>query len=166
MKKAFTLIELIIAIVIIGVLSAVAIPKFGGMVDNSKISAEIATANSVQTIVNSAHSEWIINDCNFTWGNKKSRDDLNSYGYPKNLGDGDEKNVSLNWILNDSNYAKFIRVSGNNDDEVQYFEGPASNEDDNGVDKDKQDKPDIGDCWEYNSTAGTFLLIENGSNCK
>jgi len=44
MKKAFTLIELIFAIVIIGVLAAVAVPQFSGLSDNSKIASELSTA--------------------------------------------------------------------------------------------------------------------------
>ncbi|RUM64395.1 MAG: prepilin-type cleavage/methylation domain-containing protein, partial [Sulfurimonas sp.] len=47
-SRAFTLIELIFAIVIIGVLTSVAIPKFSGLNDNAKISAELSTAASVQ----------------------------------------------------------------------------------------------------------------------
>lgn len=65
----FTLVELIFIIVIIGVLSAVAIPKFKSLTDNAKISSELATASSVQSALDAVHGEWITNTCDFNWGN-------------------------------------------------------------------------------------------------
>ena len=41
MKKKFTLIELIIVIVVIGILAAMALPKFNGVVRNARLSAMI-----------------------------------------------------------------------------------------------------------------------------
>ncbi|PHQ89244.1 MAG: hypothetical protein COB42_07285 [Sulfurimonas sp.] len=69
MKNAFTMIELIFVIVILGILSAVAIPKFG----NTKNQADIAQAKSTiasirsgivserQTRLITGDSDWITN---------------------------------------------------------------------------------------------------------
>lgn len=47
MKKAFTMVELIFVIVIIGILAAVAIPKLVGTRDDAKISTEMANLSQV-----------------------------------------------------------------------------------------------------------------------
>jgi len=48
MKKAFTIIELIFVIVIIGILAAVAMPKLTGIFDQAKISKIVAYAGTLQ----------------------------------------------------------------------------------------------------------------------
>ena len=148
MQKAFTLIELIFVILIIGVLTAVAVPKFSGLTDNAKISAELSTAASVQVALDSCHGEWIINEGSFTCGGSISSDDLNSDGYPTSLGDSDTS--PLNKILKNADSIKWSKSSSN-------YYGPASNPS-KGTTNCKEAKPCIGKYWEYNSTAGTFTL--------
>ena len=46
-RKAFTLLELIVVIVILGILAALAIPTFASVIKKSKISTAVAAAESV-----------------------------------------------------------------------------------------------------------------------
>jgi len=153
MTKAFTLIELIFAIVIIGVLAAVAVPKFSGLSDNSKIAAELATASSVQVALDSCHGEWIINEGTFTCGGSIESDDTEYFdsttGYPKKLGSTND--TPLDKILKNAAGVGWSK-SG-----TQY-RGPASHTT-KGASSCKDNKPCIGRYWEYSETEGTFTLI-------
>ena len=48
-KNGFTLIELVIIMVILGVLAAVAIPRIGNTIDSSEVSAEEAVIGSIRS---------------------------------------------------------------------------------------------------------------------
>ena len=144
-RSAFTLIELIFVIVIIGVLASFAIPKFSGLSDNAKISAELSTAASVQVVLDACHGEWIINEGDFTCGVSILSTALNSDGYPVSLGSATNP---LNAIL--KNAPTDWSVSGNN------YTGPASGT--NGASTCKAGKPCIGRNWVYDNQQGTFTL--------
>jgi len=81
--RAFTLIELIFVIVIIGILSAVAIPKFANLTTHAKDAAVKSTISSVQSGIENIHGQWIVNE-DFTWEHE-----LNDEGYPTKLDDGE-----------------------------------------------------------------------------
>ncbi len=153
-SNGFTLIELIFVIVIIGVLTSVAVPKFKNLTDNSRIASELATASSVQSAIEATHGDWITNSCEFTWGNAQNSSLLNANGYP----DADDMGDA-------SNPFKYILKNADNGDWSSYacgantcYKGPATNG--KTKNRDLAHKPEGNDYWEYNATAGTFKLIE------
>lgn len=151
-SKAFTLLELILAIVIIGVLASVAIPKFRGLGDNAKISAELSTAASVQVALDACQGEWIINEGSFTCGASIPSSDLDAVsGYPAADQLGSSEDNPLNRLLknNPTGWAR----NGNN------FTGPASTSTANVTCK--PNKPCKERHWEYNDVNGTFTLADN-----
>ena len=153
MKKAFTLIELIFVIVIIGVLASVAIPKFSGLSDNSKIAAELSTAASVQVAIDSCNGEWIINEGAFICGKDiDGETELTDEGFPTNSSLTDTN--ALDRILKNADGIGWT-VSNTNE-----YRGPASN-DEKGVTKCKPNKPCTSKHWDYNETAGTFTLVDD-----
>lgn len=176
--KAFTLIELIFVIVIIGILSVVAIPKFRHLTAHAKTSAELATMSSVATALDNANGEWAINEGSFTWGNNQPSSKLNANGYPDTLNTGN--NVFGKVIKgNDTKYTKQYSTPS-----FSIFTGPASNPQ-NGANYSSNEpnhKPDKNDFWiyDFNKTkctvsctdcnqktlhVGDFALIDvNGSN--
>jgi len=183
--NAFTMVELIFVIVIIGVLASVAIPKLSGVTDSAKKSAEIATISAVATAIESANGEWSINEGDFTWGNRQSSSNLNSQGYPSIL----SKNENVFGAVLKGKNSKFNKQTDLNTSNYNatVFTGPASNPisgisftSQSGYNNDIPNKPDKNDFWLYLSYInpirtctynnndifpGDILLIDvNGTN--
>lgn len=157
LSKGFTLIELIFVIVIIGVLTSVAIPKFKNLTDNSKISSELATASSVQSALDAIHGDWITNTCTFKWGTDQDSNNSalfdNTAGYPIKL--GSSNTTPFDYILKNANNGDWVKGADG------FYRGPATRTDGKGAkDRNLPNKPEGNDYWDYNATAGTFTLRE------
>ncbi|MFH1190836.1 MAG: prepilin-type N-terminal cleavage/methylation domain-containing protein [Candidatus Omnitrophota bacterium] len=61
MKKGFTLIELIMVIVVLGILAAVAVPKYFDIQDQAKISAEKGVVGGVRAGISTLYADNIVN---------------------------------------------------------------------------------------------------------
>ncbi len=154
-KKAFSLIELIFVMVVIGILAAMAIPKFRGLSSNAKVSSELATASTIQSAIEDVHSDWIVSEGSLEWGNGKNENDLTANGYPKQLGDCPP---AFNWILKNSSIID-TKWQCKAKDGKYIYHGPASNPQ-KGAPENGEGKPDKNDCWIYDPNQGTFKLNE------
>jgi len=92
LQRGFTLIELVIVIIVLGVLSATAIPRFVNLADDADIAVVEGTAGALKSAVNLAHSKWVImgsatdvdsnNDVQLYGTSTEGQIDFNTSGWP------------------------------------------------------------------------------------
>ena len=63
-EGGFTLIELIMVIVILGIMSAVAIPKFLSLSDSAKLSSARGVGAAIAGSIQAAHADYLIDNTN------------------------------------------------------------------------------------------------------
>ena len=104
LNSGFTLIELVIIMVILGVLAAVAVPRLGNTIDSSEESAEEAVIGSLRSAVEVYAMDQVVNNSNKSYPSNpfdalddKSKSDLlnNNWYWGYNGNDG------INHIRND-----------------------------------------------------------------
>ncbi len=64
-EKGFTLIELIIVIVILGIVAGVAVPKFVGLSDNARLSAARGVGGNISSTISSLHCTYLTGGANY-----------------------------------------------------------------------------------------------------
>jgi len=98
-KKAFSLIELIFIIVLLGILASVAIPKFSNISLSSKKANLKAIVSSIHSEIENIHAKWIINDNMKSYeAADGSEQNLTTNGYPQKL-DNNDRNI-FSFVLN------------------------------------------------------------------
>ena len=65
-EEGFTLIELIMVIVILGILSSVAIPKVVSLAEPARLSAARGVGSAVTSTIQAEHSDYLINATTYT----------------------------------------------------------------------------------------------------
>ena len=147
-----------VVIVIIGVLAAVAIPRFANLTDNAKISSELATASSVQSALDAIHSEWITNTCTFDWGNGQNTatNELNASGYPNAL---DCDGIVFGCIFKTPNKDWQQLDSCPDGSSSICYRGPSSLKGNKAAIA-NNGKPEKDEYWKYDIEKGTFTLQE------
>lgn len=156
-RNAFTMIELIMVIVVIGILASMAVPKFTGVKEQAIKSTELATASAIATALEAIHSTWSMSQGNFDWNNDGVDDaietELAASGYPLDLSRNSD---DLGALLKSSSKSGFVKQLDNDAGSIfRIYTGKASDPS-RGVDftsqvdtRDVAGQPDKNDFWIY-----------------
>ncbi len=100
-EKGFTLIELIIVIVILGIIAGVAIPKFIGLSGSARTAAARGVGGALSSTISSMHANYLLNTTNYNINNVVTNTDFagglttSNFSYAVNATNGFD--VTLNY---------------------------------------------------------------------
>ncbi len=178
-RSGFTMVELIFVIIIIGILSAAAIPKFGDIKDRSKINSEYAALSSLDgAIVGAIEFQQEDYDNMAVAWHDEGTTAVSAYTTINTNKDVLKKVLKKGESLKIVAYGDLNSAGSNTDSNTSYdllfIEGAASNNS-TGVNKeiDVAGKPDKNDFWVFNTSpvdmnitgpSGTFAttMVESG----
>ena len=92
-EKGFTLIELIIVIVILGIIAGVAIPKFVGLSDDARKSAARGVAGAMSGTIAAKHANYLLSATAYT-----ANDVINDTTFASGAGTPTESGNTVNWV--------------------------------------------------------------------
>lgn len=157
LRSAFTMIELIFVIIILGILAVTALPKFVGIQDDAKIAAEKGVVGAVRGGISLAHSKWLMNqETTLNWDGDDTDEQFSKTGYLLNL----ESGLAADKDNGKKGFAEILNepaedwTSKNVDDNTTDYEGPASGS--TGVADEGTNDINSSGKWRYSNTAGTF----------
>jgi len=173
-RNGFTMVELIFVIIIIGILSVAAIPKFGDIRDRAKINSEYSALSGLDSAIQAAiefHVEDNDGKSDVLWHGQPAATDNDDATNGYNIattGINDSKKV-LSKVVKKGDNLKIVAfsdlnanganpASGDADEkdmeyDVIFIEGRASNHTTGVVkDTDVPGKPDKNDVWVFNSS--------------
>jgi prepilin-type N-terminal cleavage/methylation domain-containing protein len=180
-RSGFTMVELIFVIIIIGILSVAAIPKFGDIKDRAKINSEYSSLSGIQSAI-TAKIEFTMEDTGniqVDWHNYTAETDAaTTY---KNINDnkkvlksiikkGDDLHIVSYFDTGTDTTIKGTAIADgetNGYDDILVLKGAASNSQ-TGVTKatDIEGKPDKNDFWIFNGSSQTINVYHFNKSVK
>ncbi len=169
-RSGFTMVELIFVIIIIGILSAAAIPKFGDIKDRSKINSEYAALSSLDGAITAAieFQQEDYDNMAVLWHDEADPSTA-TYASINTNKDVLAKVLKKGETLKIVAYADLDNNGTATDSSTAYdmlfIEGTASSHT-NGVKKeiDVSGKPDKNDFWVFNTSAVDINISDSTSN--